>query len=61
MHWLSFIAGVVSAFGMSVAFLIFAMWHNKRYPLVKPEPEEQILAAETTIHCPPAYGLRVVK
>lgn len=53
MHWLSFIAGVVSAFGMSVAFLIFAMWHNKRYPLVKPEPEETILAAETIVTAHP--------
>ena len=56
---MTFLLGLLSGLAVGLAFILFALWHSKRHPIVSPEPE--ILAAETIIHCPPAYGLRIVK
>ena len=59
---MTFLLGVLTGLAMGIAFILFSMWHAKRYPLIEDDADEQqILAAETIIHCPEAYGLRVVK
>lgn len=58
---IAYFAGMASAFGISTCFVIFAMWHNKRYPLMPKEPDEEILAAETMVQCPGLTVRRWVK
>ncbi len=54
------LTGIVIGLALGIAFILFCLWHAKRYPLIKDEHDGTELA-KTTIYAPPSYGLRVVR
>lgn len=57
---IAFLIGLLSGLVMGIAFILFCLWHSKRYPLIKDDTDGTELA-DTTIYSPPSYHLRVVK
>jgi hypothetical protein len=50
--------GIAIGLAIGVAFILFCLWHVKRYPLVKDELDDTELAP-TAVYDPPPYNLRV--
>ena len=51
--------GIAIGLAIGVAFILFCLWHVKRYPPIKDEQDDTELAS-TVVYDPPAYSLRVV-